>query len=744
MIADIAVTLCEEARSVNERRMLVLAGDHDKTITSAKAAIRAIDVDPSEFIFVGPETQAFDAISPHHTRELLGTTHTVVVFDAHTGLYPNALGRVIGTVNGGGLFVLLTPPFDSWAAHRDSFDETLAVPPYSVDEVTTHFKTRFIDTIDAHPGIAIVDVDTSEVTNDGLTHPAPRAPTRSPTIPDSTVFPRPAYERCLTTDQVTTLTALETLQAPGHAVVVEADRGRGKSSVAGLAAGALASTGDEVVVTAPSKASTRELFARATELLTELDQLTDTGPDDRTTRIESRNGGSVQYVPPPDVLTRDPDVLFVDEAAAIAVPVLSELLDIRRLAFTTTIHGYEGAGRGFSVRFRDKLTDSGLAVIDRTLTEPIRYTAGDPLEIWAFRALLLNATPPVSQLVSNAQPDTVTYRSLDPSTLIADEHLLRETFGLLVLAHYRTEPDDLVRLLDAPNIETRALLHDGHIVSVALLAHEGGLSPRRRKHMYEGGRIRGNMLPDILTSQLRDESAGATTGIRIMRIATHASVRSRGLGSRLLSHIRTEFDNVDWLGTGYGAMPDLISFWAQNDYSTIHLSTTRNATSGEHSVIMQLPRSPAGQNLHDRHAAWFADRIGGMLTDTLRDLHPDIVVAALHAASTSVALELSDDDWRLLATTAYGPGLYDVDPDPFRQLAIKHFVDPIDDSILSTRQQHLLVTRVLQARPWTEVADTLGFPSRRECMRALGTAFQGLVDAYGNDAAIAERDRFSH
>ena len=133
--------------------------------------------------------------------------------------------------------------------------------------------------------------------------------------------------------------------------------------------------------------------------------------------------------------------------------------------------------------------------------------------------------------------------------------------GLLVVAHYRTEPTDMLRLLDAPNIVIRALEYDGHIVSVAVLVREGGLDAPLRASMYEGQRVRGNMLPDVLTSQLRDEAAAEPVGYRVMRIATHQAARSRGLGSQLLGECHTEFaDRVDWFGVGFGATPRLIDF----------------------------------------------------------------------------------------------------------------------------------------------------------------------------------------
>ncbi len=74
---------------------------------------------------------------------------------------------------------------------------------------------------------------------------------------------------------------------------------------------------------------------------------------------------------------------------------------------------------------------------------------------------------------------------------------------------------------------------------------------------------------------------------------------------------------------------------------------------------------------------------------------------------------------------------------------MKHLVDPADPGVLSPRQERLLVRKVLQAHRWPAVADELGFHSAGEAMRALGAAFQPLVDAYGNEAAMEEKRRYS-
>ncbi len=759
-VAGLAATLRAAAERADHRRVLVLAGGRDAGIDAAFDAVEGADASDDGVAFVTTrEGFRFERVPPERADRLLGTTRDVVVCDAHEGFAPNVLGRLVGVVDGGGLFVLLVPPLDAWPGRAGSFAESLAVPPFDVDDVSGRFRERLVATLRSHPGIAVVDVDAGTIERRGDADASP--PVRSsPTTPAAAVrrFPAAAYEACLTADQSRALHALEALDVAGEsdpaAVVVEADRGRGKSSAAGLAAGSLAAAGRDVVVTAPERRSAAEAFDRAEDLLSDLGQL------DRRDggALAADAGGRIRFRDPEAAaeLPGDPDAVLVDEAAALPVRRLSSLLAADAVGFVTTVHGYEGAGRGFSVRFRQRLTDARHDLTELLLSEPIRYAPEDPVEAWAFRALLLDARPAVDPLVAEASPSSVAYRAPSAVDLAADEHRLREAFGLLVVAHYRTEPNDLARLLDAPNLRVRTLEHGGHVVSVALLAREGGLDADVRRAMYEGERVRGNMLPDVFTSQLRDEDAGVPVGYRVVRIATHHAARSRGLGSELLARIRAEFDgDADYLGVGYGATPELLDFWAANGYRTVHLSTTRNDASGEHSALMMAPLSSTGEALARRHARWLRGRIPHLLTDQLRDADPDVVRGALAACDPGDPPDLTDREWRIVVGVATGPGQYATAPGPFRRLAIAALTgtppeDGGDDSgtptgdALTPREERLLVRKVLQGHPADDVAAELGYASERTCLRALGSAYAALVARYGDDrdVVVRERDRF--
>jgi tRNA(Met) cytidine acetyltransferase len=580
-----------------------------------------------------------------------------------------------------------------------------------------------------------------------------REPETGPSVDLGEDLPETAFAQCATADQAQAVAVLYGLREDGQVAVVEADRGRGKSSAAGIAAACLASAGRQVTVTAPGAGRTGELFARAQETLRAMDVDIDE-PDGQSRAVSTPEGGTIRYVQPGDVPHVERDVVLVDEAAGLPVRRLEEALAATAVGYVTTIHGYEGAGRGFDVRFRETLAASERPIREVQLQEPIRYAAGDPIEVWSFHALLLDARPPVDQLLDGSvgaapTPETARYVELSGDDLADDEHRLGEVVGLLVQSHYRTEPADLHRILDAPNVSVRALLHGGHVVSVVLLADEGGLSADRRADLYEGGTIRGHLVPDMLTGQLRDEDAGEPTGLRVLRIATHAACRSRGLGSHLLDRVREATDR-DWLGVAFGATSRLLSFWRANGFQTVALSTTRNASSGEHSAILLDPLTPAGEALADRHAGWFRERIAGQLSDPIDDADPDVVRAALHAATAPAARNdadtpattpaLSEREWRLVAGVAYGSGLFDTAPDAFRRLTLAGLID--DLPALDAGAERLLVAKVLQGRSWETVADELAYVSTAAARRALADATRPLVAAYGGAVAETERERF--
>jgi len=179
-----------------------------------------------------------------------------------------------------------------------------------------------------------------------------------------------------------------------------------------------------------------------------------------------------------------------------------------------------------------------------------------------------DARPAVDEAVAGSAVGDATYRRLTPDELLADEALLREAFGLLVAAHYRTEPNDLARLLDAPNLAARALVAEGRVVAVALLAREGRLDAETRRRMYEGRASAATWFRTCsrASSATRPPPSRVACGRSGSRLTTHSE--ARGFGTRLLDdEVHEEFgegggrgtdgdcdgDTVDYFSVGYGA-----------------------------------------------------------------------------------------------------------------------------------------------------------------------------------------------
>lgn len=148
---SLAESLLEEATQTNERRALVLAGEREQGYRTLESVLDALPVGITETTLVGPEDRLrCEHVQQVNASQLLGTTRTIATLDASDDLQPNALGKVVGAVDGGGLLILLTPPLEEWPDRQGAFAESLAVPPFALSDVTGRFQRRLAETLRAH------------------------------------------------------------------------------------------------------------------------------------------------------------------------------------------------------------------------------------------------------------------------------------------------------------------------------------------------------------------------------------------------------------------------------------------------------------------------------------------------------------------------------------------------------------------------------------------------------------------
>ena len=621
---------------------------------------------------------------PRATGQLLGQEFDALVFDAWAGFDPDAFGAALGTIRAGGTLYLLTPPLDAWPDYADPERDRIAAWPFEATDVGGRFLRRFVRFLTefAQPADPLADDPPK-----GWVGPSVGGRTRG----------------CARTeDQGVAVAALVKVGRGRRRrpVVLTSDRGRGKSAALGLAtAELLAERPRRIVVTGPSRRAVEPVFRHAGDV-----------------------GGALRFVPPGELLPAlgDADVVWVDEAATLPVPLLERLLRGHpRIAFSTTEHGYEGTGRGFALRFRevlDRVTPDWRAVRMET---PIRFPENDPLERFGFRALLLDADPAPDE----AAGVECTVEKLERDELAADERLLSELFGLLVLAHYRTRPSDLRRLLDAPNLAVWALRHGAHVMGTALVATEGGFDAEMCTAIHEGRRRpRAHLLPETLTAHVGLRDAASLRCARVVRIAIHPAVRGRGLGTRLLNAVAADAEatGLDYVGSSFGATGGLLRFWTRAELWPVRLGVTRGTTSGAHSAVVLRGLSDAGRTLEARARRRFARHFPHQLTDALRQLEPAVVVALLRASLIPEAT-LDEDDRADVTAFAQGHRVYDVCSAPVFDLVL---------GALANRDvagADVLVAKVLQARSWAEVAEALTLPGHAGVARALREAVAPLV-----------------
>ena len=607
------------AAARGHRCTLVLTGDR-------RRGWRALEGlgDPARRLALAPADtplpDGWDRISPRRPQSLLGQGIDVAAVDLHRATELSAICVAAGALRAGGLLVLLAPPADRWGGGDDELTRRLAPPPFGRPQVGRHTVGRLRAALEESAGVAWVDLPEGEPAT--VRDPAPGPPaaaaarTPPPAVPPGAPRRGAApYAACRPAAQWRALRALEALapdpktgRAPPVSVVLTADRGRGKSSALGLAASGLLRAGARVAVTGPGPDAAAEVRQRCAVL-----------------------GAPLPYLAPSACAHAGLDALLVDEAAALSVPVLRGLADAApAVAFATTVRGYEGTGQGFAVRFRAHLERRPGRRVEVELSEPIRWAPGDPLEAWVRRAFLLDAEPAPTSVVE--AEDQVRIREWPATELVADGPILRQLFGLLVHAHYRTVPEDLARLLDGPNVRALLATSGGHVAGALLLAHEGGLDRATCDGLAAGSfRLRGNMLPETLTCHLAEPDGARLRALRVLRLAIHPDLRRRGIGRRLLTagEALARDAGVDYLGAGYAATPGLLRFWSRCGYTPARVAVTRSPISGEHSAVVLRGVSEPGCDLTGRLCAAFLRRFPHVLADALRDLDPEVAVAAL-------------------------------------------------------------------------------------------------------------------
>lgn len=281
---------------------------------------------------------------------------------------------------------------------------------------------------------------------------------------------------------------------------------------------------------------------------------------------------SIQYILPSEsIKLAQAELVAIDEAAAIPLPIVKSLLGSYTVFMSSTVNGYEGTGRALSLKLIQQLrVQQGAAVAEaaraashdisgsknkkgerkvheerwkaaaeaaasyinnssshtnaRTLKEltldtPIRYAAGDPIEKWLNGLLCLDMTTHSQRLVNvlPAPRDCDLYM-VNRDALFSyhklSESLLQRIWALYTSAHYKNTPNDLQMLSDAPAHRLFVLL--GPQKASSTQSNNGASKP---------------VLPDVLC---------------VLQIAFEGFISRQSVQSELMKANKASGDMIPW------------------------------------------------------------------------------------------------------------------------------------------------------------------------------------------------------
>ncbi len=624
-------------RLSGHRRLVLVEGNRDWAIRWLTDCLGHLTI--SNGLYVGaPEDAAdidFPVASRTQARRWLGQELDCVVWDGWRGNSPDGIAALAGTLSAGGLMFWLMPPLSEWAGFRD--------PDYSrlgLDHSGSHaFAARLSTLLKADDCVVRVSPD----------NPTPidqcQLPVRS--VVPFQVGATPEQDRLV---ESLVRTGLGRRRRP---LVVTADRGRGKSAALGIAAARLLEEGRQrILVTAPEESAVATLFRHARE---------------RSALARSEERLTFRSVD--ELLNERPDaeLVIVDEAAGIPPNLLRQiLLSWPRVVFATTVHGYEGAGRGFSLRFREVLNKETPQWKQVTLTDPIRWSDSDPLEPLTNRLFLLDANAPSADINNAAEP---VVQRFDPAT--ASEQRLREAFGLLVDAHYRTSPSDVRQWMDDPAAVSWTVTLGGRLCGVLWSTQEGDLGTKLASEISMGRRrVRGHMLAQSLAFHGGFAEAAEQKLLRVVRVAVTDDARHRGLGTTLVDAAvaYAEQQSLDGVGTSFGAESGLLAFWEKCGLTPVRMGLTREHSTGEMPMQMLRGTSESGQSLAASMHRRMAEHWQTLVPLHWADLDPTLLLAL--AGGLDADIELNVQDRRDLYSFAYGHRGFDLTLPVLRKLSL--------------------------------------------------------------------------
>ncbi|MDE9493280.1 GNAT family N-acetyltransferase [Xenorhabdus bovienii] len=614
--------LQEQMQRQGQRRLVVLSGNalwSEQIVNQLKKQFQG------DWVTVASGDEG--VIEPVKAFSLLGREFMHGIFDVTRGFNAEALAILAGTLKAGSWLVMRVPTWSQWPAQPD--EDSLRWNESAGVISTPHFIQHIQQQILELPDILLWQQGKPFQPMQLLQTVPWQMPDGNPTASQQAILE-------------------QLLRASQGVWVVTAPRGRGKSALAGML---IQQWPGKCWLCAPAKITTEVIRYYSGTSDPEQDSPVDKTPfwavDNLLKYCRLKNNRQGHDI--------DADWLLIDEAAAIPTPQLAELIRyFPRVLLTTTVQGYEGTGRGFLLKLCATLPDCHV----RELETPMRWAENDPLETWLDSSLLFDDKRLFNEkslsdepLVYSEPEKNLHFYPIAQAMWLRQPELLRQFYGLLTSAHYRTSPLDLRRLLDGNGMTflaaiSRSAMDNQQLIGALWMVSEGGL-PQTLAHEVWAGRRRprGNLVAQSLAAHGGFPQAATMRSQRVSRIAVQAQYRRRGIAQHLVAQQCQEAraQKQDFLSVSFGYTAELWSLWQTCGFRLVRMGTHLEASSGCYTAMAILPLSEKGKWLAEsaqqqlcRDAYWLELLIGFSLPI---DHHDDN--------------QLSDSDWQELAGFAF-------------------------------------------------------------------------------------------
>ena len=692
----------------------------------------------------------FEYVPYWDSHKILGTTQDFVILDLTTQFNPDDVATVVESVTGPGLVILFTPPLEEWQSRVTRFVDQLNI--YGDPLPPSRFLAHFLETVKNGANIIVVEEEQNRLGWAPCVQSDPGNVVKM-LIPETGANTIAAL--ALTTDQRDILTRLKIWlkdaigrnRTSSHCYL-NAARGRGKTATLGLVTGDLFAEqfGSEkgakkitLVITSPDLMQVQPAFQALQNALMSTNvkfQLKNTG--DLLSEV-SCSGGTLFYVPPGDVTSlKRIDAVIIDEAGSIPLPLLEKVANMGfPCVWSTTTYGYEGVGRGFALKFLPWLVEKWPEVEEFTMTTPIRYAPGDPVEKLLFDAFFLDSDLPEIPPQINT-PGKFTLLRQPNVTSIAEDRL-RAIFGLLIQAHYKTRPSDFVPILDVPSWQLWVYqTEQTNPVGAILATPEGGLSPDSANQLANARKERQGLLVSwvIALHHQAPNFVQDFRGLRINRIAIHPLLQKKGLGTEMLAQLELaqKEAGLAFLATSFGTTPALIHFWLKAGYIPIHIGLKRSPETGEYSVVMMKSLNVAAQADIAMFGADFKVKLIDWARDVLFDAAPSTIAPLLLYQNNDFENKLPRITFTASETrrlNAYSQDVlkYKAATDVIRKLFLRYVYDmhPVRPK-LDGKTLEIIIAK-LQSRSWKTIQALVHVPAQR-AYGMLREAIKQLVKHY--------------